>query len=296
MTRYMLGVILVAILLSTASVSLAQQATPEPQRESAQLLERGRYLVETAAFCGVCHATRSPDRRIVPGMELAGGFVMAERGFRAVVPNITSDPETGIGRWTDSQIALAIRDGRRPDGSIIGPPMPIELYRGLSDRDLAAMSSLPAHRASGASRRHGTLDLPKSAPSLWSASDECSRPGDDPLTRGAYLAGPVAHCTICHTPRLSNGLHDWSHTGAGGPTFEGPWGVVASRNITSDKEYGIGAWTDEQIIRAITQGVSTDGRQLAPPMGARGPVYARLTARDLQDLVAYLRSLPPQGP
>ena len=59
--------------------------------------------------------------------------------LRAVAPNITPDLETGIGRWTDAQIATAIREGRRPDGSIIGPPMPIALYRGLSDRDLTAM-------------------------------------------------------------------------------------------------------------------------------------------------------------
>jgi hypothetical protein len=84
-------------------------------------------------------------------MERAGGRVMALNemrtvltdlppgDIRAVVPNITPDPETGIGRWTDVQIATAIREGRRPDGSIIGPPMPIALYRGLSDHDLTAI-------------------------------------------------------------------------------------------------------------------------------------------------------------
>jgi tetratricopeptide (TPR) repeat protein len=63
-------------------------------------------------------------------MKLAGGPIIAERGFRAVVPNITPDSETGIGRWSDAEIAAAIRDGRRPEGTLIGPPMPIELYRG----------------------------------------------------------------------------------------------------------------------------------------------------------------------
>jgi len=60
-------------------------------------------------------------------------------GFRAVVPNITPDPDTGIGRWSDAEIAAAIREGRRTDGTLIGPVMPIALYRGLSDRDLMAM-------------------------------------------------------------------------------------------------------------------------------------------------------------
>lgn len=67
-----------------------------------------------------------------------------------------------------------------------------------------------------------------------------------------------------------------------------------TRNITSSKEYGIKEWTDEQIIRVLTQGISADGRRLAPPMSGRAPIWAQLTERDKHDLVAYLRSLPPQ--
>jgi hypothetical protein len=85
-------------------------------------------------------------------MKLAGGRVIVDRGFRAVAPNITPDPDTGIGRWSDAEIAMAIRDERRPDGTLIGPPMPIELYSGLSDHDLIAMVAYlragpPAHHA-----------------------------------------------------------------------------------------------------------------------------------------------------
>jgi hypothetical protein len=69
--------------------------------------------------------------------------------------------------------------------------------------------------------------------------------------------------------------------------------VVAS-NITPDKEHGIGAWTDDQIIGAITRGVSADGRRLAPPMSNRAGIYSHITEGDLRDLIAYLRSLPPQ--
>ena len=89
-------------------------------------LERGRYLVETVAFCGVCHNSRGPNGQMIPGMELAGGRVMPLNemrtvlsnippgDIRAVAPNITPDPETGIGRWTDAQSSAAIREGRRP--------------------------------------------------------------------------------------------------------------------------------------------------------------------------------------
>src|SRR4051794_3439356 len=100
------------VLTVTASVSLPTSGA----EVSPAVMERGRYLVETAAFCGVCHTARGADGRPLPGMELAGGRILAERGFRAAVPNITPDPETGIGRWSDAEIAAAIRDGRRPDG------------------------------------------------------------------------------------------------------------------------------------------------------------------------------------
>ena len=139
MSNRILAGILAVISLLTAPLSLAQQARPDPTT-----IERGRYLVEIAASCGVCHATRSPDRRIIPGMGLAGGYVITGRGFRAVAPNITPDPETGIGRWTDGQIALAIREGLRPDGSIIGLPMPMEVYRG-TDWQSVLHSSRPGY-------------------------------------------------------------------------------------------------------------------------------------------------------
>lgn len=261
------------------------------------LVERGRYLVEVAVFCGACHATRGPDGAILPGMGLAGGRVMADRGFRAVVPNITPDPETGIGRWTDAQVAAAIRDGRRPDGSLIGPPMPIDLYRQISDRDLSAivayLRTVPAVRHAVTEPSTYPFALAPHGPSGGHVPDPSQ---DDPVARGAYLAGPLAHCVDCHTPPLPHEQRDWSRTGAGGVPFEGPWGVAVSRNLAPDREHGIGAWTDDQIVRALLQGVSADGRKLTPPMSGRTSVWAQLSQRDLSDLIGYLRSLPPQRP
>jgi hypothetical protein len=72
-------------------------------------------------------------------MELAGNCKIEDDAFTAVVPNITPDPQTGIGKWTDAQIVAAIREGKRPDGTIIGPPMPIALYRGMAEDDAAAV-------------------------------------------------------------------------------------------------------------------------------------------------------------
>jgi hypothetical protein len=130
-------VLLVVVTATLSAPSNAQVSQQSPQ--DATVMERGRYVIEIAAACGFCHTPRGADGQLLPNMKLAGGRVIADRGFRAVVPNITPDPDTGIGRWSDAEIAAAIREGRRTDGTLIGPVMPIALYRGLSDHDLMAM-------------------------------------------------------------------------------------------------------------------------------------------------------------
>jgi mono/diheme cytochrome c family protein len=273
---------------------LALLFTGQAMAQDAALLERGRYLVEGIAACGNCHTPKGPAGEL-PGMALAGGFVIDEPGlFRAVTPNITPDPETGIGRWTDAQIALAIREGVRPDGSLIGPPMPIELYRGIADQDLAAMvaylRSVPPVR-NVVERSSYQIPLP---PSYGPPVATVAMPPDNPVARGAYLAGPLGHCIECHSPMEPGGRRNWSRTGAGGPAITSPLGKVVPRNITPSRSEGIGDWTEPQILRAVTQGIAADGRPLSPPMAFS--YYARVKPDDLSDIVAYLRSLPPTAP
>jgi len=113
----------------------------------------------------------------------------------------------------------------------------------------------------------------------------------DKLKKGFYLV-TIAHCMECHTP-MEKGQRLWTtRLGTGGFDFPGPWGVSTSRNITSSKDKGIGNWTDAEIKRAITTGVSRDGSHLKPPMGFS--YYATLTADDLDTIVAYLRTVPPK--
>ncbi|WP_043835266.1 c-type cytochrome [Muricoccus aerilatus] len=273
---------LIAALLAISGTALAQPS-PDP-------VARGRYLVEAVAACGNCHTPQGPAGNL-PGMTLAGGMVFDEKPFRAVSPNITPDPETGIGRWTDAQLIRAIREGKRPDGTTIGPPMPFELYRGLSDTDVAAMvaylRTVPPVR-NAVARSEYRIPLP---PAYGPPVESVAAPAEDPVARGRYVAGPLGHCVECHTPMGEGGRRDWSKVGGGGQTFEGPWGVSVARNITPHPEAGIGRWSDAEIIRAITQGVSADGRHLFPPMGYA--YYAGASEADLRDLVAYLRSLPP---
>jgi hypothetical protein len=96
----------------------------------------------------------------------------------------------------------------------------------------------------------------------------------------------------CHTPMVK-GQRDFEHdTGKGGFEMPGPWGVSVSRNITSSPTTGLGAWSDDEIKRAITQGISRDGSKLKPPMGFA--YYAKMSSTDLDAIVAWLRTVPPQ--
>ncbi|MEZ5665710.1 MAG: c-type cytochrome, partial [Burkholderiaceae bacterium] len=106
--------------------------------DPAAVLARGKYLMEGPVACANCHVAMG-EKGPMFDKGMSGGLVFDEKPFTARAPNITPDKATGIGNWTDAQLARAIREGVRPDQSVIGPPMPIEFFRHISDDDLAAI-------------------------------------------------------------------------------------------------------------------------------------------------------------
>lgn len=257
------------------------------------LLERGTYLVEGILACGNCHTPKNEDAEPITEMEFAGNFVIEEPGIVAYASNITMDEETGIGSWTDEEIIRAIRDGLRPDGTLIGPPMPSPFYRNISDNDaraiVAYMRNLPPVRNVVPASEYNIPLPPAYGPPVGEVPD-VSR--DDPLAYGTYVAVALGHCTECHTPMVE-GMHDFSRTNEGGRVFEnlfGLGGVALSRNITPHPDLGIGEWTDDEIERAITQGISRDGREHV--VGMAYSYYASISDEDLDAIVTYLRSVP----
>ena len=111
-----------------------------------------------------------------------------------------------------------------------------------------------------------------------------------PVQRGEYLA-IVAGCHDCHTPGALFGAPDFSRSLSGSEVgWQGPWGVSYGKNLTPDSATGLGAWTDDEIIRALQSGVRKNGAPVAPPMP--WPNYARFTREDVTAIVAYLRSIP----
>jgi mono/diheme cytochrome c family protein len=251
-------------------------------------VDRGRYIVEVIGACGNCHSPVGPDDPD-QSMHLSGGRPLDERGMFAVPPNITPDFETGIGSWSDAEIIRAIREGVRPDGRVLGPPMPFGVYRNISDRDVRAIVAYlrtvdPVKNSTEPSR----YDFP--LPPAWGPPVGVVPEPDraDIVAYGAYLAGPLGHCIECHSTPDQNGVPDIENAlGAGGLMFSGPWGVSVSANITPT---GIGDKSDSEIRQMITTGTRADGTQLRPPMGFA--YYAKLKEQDLDALIAFLRSLP----
>jgi len=286
------------VVLVAASAAAVAQETP---------LARGRYLVTTVMACGNCHTPKDADGRAIAGKELAGGGVGIDiPPFAAVAPNITPDRATGIGDWSDAEIARAITHGERPArGPLAGKPLVVmasNFFKALLPRDVDAivayLRSLPAVKNAVAAP---TYRAPPAPPEAFALADQGFREADlrDPVRRGAYLA-TIAHCLECHTPIDDKGTLQFATSlGAGGrpfmPSFISglptSWKGAVSRNITSHREQGLGAWSDTEIRRAIAQGVGRDGRALEAPMPYAW--YAGIRADDLDAIVAYLRTLPP---
>lgn len=251
-------------------------------------LERGEYLVRGPAACGNCHTPQGPDG---PDMsnELGGFMIEKNENFEAWAVNIT--PGSRVANWTDDELARAIREGIRPDGTVIGPPMPIQLYRGLSDDDLMSivmfLRTVPASNNVTPLSTYNIALPPSYGPPIESVA---SIPAGVTVEYGEYLAGPVAHCMECHsTPGPMGPMFD-THFGAGEFEFHGPWGLSISPNITSHPEDGLVDWTDDELRDMITKGVRFGDVPMLPPMGYS--YYAKMTPEDVDALILYLRQLP----
>ncbi|WP_210254835.1 c-type cytochrome [Methylocapsa sp. S129] len=256
------------------------------------MLDRGRYLVGGIAACGNCHTPKGPDGKPIADRELSGGAPMDSPVFHAIPANITPDPETGVGKWTDAEIVDAIRNGRRPDGTLIGPPMAIAFYRDMSDEDVKAIVTYlrqvrPVVNKTDASTYK--IPLPPSyGPPVTHAPDVVR---DDPVAYGRYLATGLGHCMDCHTPRVK-GRADMARIGAGGNDYSAPGGgTVTSPNLTPANPDGIAQWSDAQLKTAIREGLRPDGSRLVRLMAFDW--YENVDDADMNALVAFLRSLKP---
>jgi hypothetical protein len=305
MIKKVLAAIALLVVLLVAGVfvwfyALHPRTRPAPDvkaPDSAEAIERGRYMAEAMTGCPACHSpideTRPGDFPIAE-MLYAGRTFSPEEGFPGtiVAPNLTPDPETGIGAWTDGEIVRAIREGVSRDGRPLFPLMNYPHYRDLSDEDVLAIvaylrTQKPIRNDPGRTR----LDFPvnvliRTAP----RPVEESPPGYPPpgVERGRMMIR-VMLCVECHS-QAERGEPIAGLEFAGGVPMTGPWGTVYSSNITSHPSAGIGAYSDEDLRRIFREGRNRAGRELwVMPWS----ITQNLTDEDLDSLIVALREIPP---
>jgi mono/diheme cytochrome c family protein len=263
------------------------------QLASADLVKRGAYLVH-AADCQACHTAPG-------GTPFAGGFAFNMPFGTIYSTNITPDKQTGIGNYTDAQFLAAVHEGIRADGEQLYPAMPYTSYTYMTDDDaLAIKAYLLTLAPVDAPARQNRLSWPydqRRLLMLWNImfnQDERFRPntGQSPQwNRGAYLAEAMGHCGECHTPRnLAYALDN--HRKFAGALTAG-WRAY---NITSDKDSGIGDWSDQDVYLYLSTGHASGHGGAAGPMGeATDDSLSYLVPDDTHALVTYLRGVPARA-
>src|ERR1700704_4623263 len=125
----MRGCMAMTVAIAVSAITAARAETP---------VERGAYLVNTLMTCNNCHTPMGPNGPDFT-KALSGGLTFDEPPFKVTAANITPDPETGIGKWTDAQIKTLLRKGTRPDGTAVAPIMPTGFYEMLTEKDVDAI-------------------------------------------------------------------------------------------------------------------------------------------------------------
>jgi len=261
------------------------------------LVARGQYIFATAGGCA-CHT-------VPKGTPHAGGRPFPIPFGTVYSSNITQDQETGLGGWTDRQIAEAITKGIRPDGSRILPVMPYEKYSGMAPDDLKALVAYlrtlkpvknrtpPLKVWAPFARSLGTPIYLKVFGRFTSAPPQAPQSGRE---RGRYLVDHVALCGDCHTPRNFLGVPNNSLYLAGADGKIGPLGERVP-NITPDNETGIGEWKREEVVELLHSGNKPDLDTVTGLMDEviRGTPhgYKEMKKEDALAIADYLKSIQP---
>lgn len=286
--------ILLGITFVLLAEGVAAQSPPAiPDRRDP--VAYGEYVFR-AGGCLECH-TDTKNK----GAALAGGRELATPYGAFYSPNITPDPETGIGRWTEAQFITAMREGKAPDGAPYFPAFPYTSFTKATDEDLRALwAYLKTQPAVSQPNRGHDLQFPFGIRSLmwgWrllffeagAFKPDPAKPAE--WNRGAYLVEALAHCGECHTPRNRlGGLQSDMRFAGSADNAEGE----RVPNITPHPKSGIGSWSEKDIAGYLGSGMTPDGDFAGGLMGdviEHSTKY--LTEQDRLAMAVYLKSLPP---
>jgi mono/diheme cytochrome c family protein len=277
-----------------AAAALVVAATLAARAADDGAVARGAYLFATAD-CVSCH-TDAKNK----GAPLAGGRALATPFGTFYGPNITPDPATGIGKWSEADFQRALRLGERRDGAYLYPVFPYPSFTGMTDQDIADLYAFLRTQKPVMQRNKphdvrfpfGFRPLLRFWRTLYfTPGPLVPVPGRSAeWNRGRYLVEAVAHCEECHTPRNFLGALDRDHAFAGNP--EGPDGQKAP-DITPDMASGIGKWSLGDIIEVLATGTTPDGDSVGSGMAEVVDGTAKLSDADRRAIAVYIKALPP---
>jgi mono/diheme cytochrome c family protein len=255
---------------------------------------RGAYLAAISG-CDQCHTDTKNN-----GAAYAGGRAMTTAFGVIVTPNITPDPATGIGGWSEADFVRAMRWGIAPDGTHYTTAFPFPYFTRLTDGDLADLKAFldslaPVSRpAAGSAASLALAARSRAAIGVALAAGASEPPAKETpqIARGDYLANSVGRCGDCHTPQTWYGAPDESRALAGSA---GWFGSAKAPNITPEPKTGIGGWSEDDIVSLLKDGATPDGDFVGGSMAEIVRSTARLTDDDRHAIAAYLRALPPKA-
>ena len=254
--------------------------------QSFDRIERGRYLA-VLGDCAGCHTA--------PGGEpFAGGVALQTPFGTLVAPNITPDPETGIGNMTNDEFLATLHEGRGHNGKRLYPAMPYPAYTKMTDEDVLAMRAYLATVAP-VNNRVVSNQLPfplniRFAMVFWNALNFTpGRYQPDPQksaawNRGAYIVEGPAHCGTCHTPKTLLG-GDKNAAALTGATLQG-W---FAPDITSDPRKGIGGWSRDDLVQYLKTGANKWTLASGPMAEAVSHSTSRMSDEDILAIATYLK-------
>ncbi len=270
---------------------LSARAAGAADLQSFETVARGRYLA-VAADCAACHTK--------PGGKPFAGGVVLETPFGALVgPNITSDPDAGIGAWTDDEFVAALHDGRGRGGIRLFPAMPYPAYTKMTREDaLAIRAFLQTIEPVPEKIEPDRLPFPLSIRfnmAVWNALNfKAGRVEPNPTksaewNRGRYLVDALGHCGTCHTPKTLLGADKDSAYLQGGVLQN--W---FAPNITADTRKGIGGWSVDDIVSYLKTGANPDAIATGGMTEEIVHSSSNMTDDDLRAIAVYLKSLVPE--
>lgn len=279
--------------LLTAPRTIAADALPAHRPD----LENGRFVF-FAGGCGACHA--APDAEGDERFLLGGGAPMETPFGTFYAPNISPDPQDGIGAWSKIDFVNAVLRGVAPDGRHLYPAFPYTSYQYMTVEDaldLAAfIDTLPPVAGKAPEHELPLLFRFRRGIGLWKRLYMARDPylfgadADAQVRRGAYLVVALGHCSQCHTPRGVFGGLLSDRFMAGGPSPTDPSKRIP--NITPSPD-GIGAWSTKDIVDALRTGFLPGFETFGGEMAEVQQNMAELPAEDLEAIAAYLQAIPP---